>query len=102
MSHSPFTNLGSNQDHDDWHSQKVDLERESQILFMKSPTSTPEADAAEIVVLEKFKLSGFVESKTARKLELQCNDLKAAVSIQRKEIENLEKQVEELKQEASD
>ena len=29
MSHSIYTNLGSNQDPDDWHSQKVDREREA-------------------------------------------------------------------------
>jgi hypothetical protein len=30
MSHSPFTNLGSNQDPDDWHSQALDREIEKQ------------------------------------------------------------------------
>jgi len=28
MNHSPYTNLGSNQDPDDWHAQKVDRESE--------------------------------------------------------------------------
>lgn len=30
MGHSLFTNLGSNQDPDDWHAQKIDREREAQ------------------------------------------------------------------------